>query len=501
MVWWPFASSRWISRSVKAPRRPRPRSRRRVSCGTSRTCSRMPNCSFPGERRDARCHRLGQTPGIHLPRRPPGYSDPPRCGKRRHAESAHRQYTDAAPTPGVSHPGLNPTTAISPTPPGCPIPRPEPSRPPSPRPRRGGVLKGRSRAGRPVRRRLRAPRPRQDSGARCSCRDTGRNARRRAELLITVNGQPRLVAQQDGVTVTVFAFDIARERIKQSGSCATPRSSAAGRRADARLHSIRSAQSRQSRQGPGQRKSEPTRSTNPAQADRQSSRSGGLQVAWRSARPGARPRRGSRVDENEAGAAVGGVGTVAGWFPPLALVKSQRRRRLVAGDQPRAGLRCGKKGGEQLPAQSCPAVRGCRRSRSTSDQQWGNRRAERFHLGWTTRLACRSGESRQGVPVGEARELAARGPAGHGLEIGPPRRGRVQPGVPGGRDPRLAQRAAVGRRVVQRLHLRRAGHLPRAAAGHLDLLVSHGRLDRRARRPRRAPRTASGRAPRSRAGR
>src|SRR6202011_5891286 len=29
----------------------------------------------------------------------------------------------------------------------------------------------------------------------------------------TVNGQPGLVAQQDGITVTVFAFDIADDRI------------------------------------------------------------------------------------------------------------------------------------------------------------------------------------------------------------------------------------------------------------------------------------------------
>ena len=29
----------------------------------------------------------------------------------------------------------------------------------------------------------------------------------------TVNGQPGLVAQQDGITVTVFAFDIANDRI------------------------------------------------------------------------------------------------------------------------------------------------------------------------------------------------------------------------------------------------------------------------------------------------
>ena len=30
----------------------------------------------------------------------------------------------------------------------------------------------------------------------------------------TVNGQPGLVAQQDGVTVTVFAFDVAGDRIR-----------------------------------------------------------------------------------------------------------------------------------------------------------------------------------------------------------------------------------------------------------------------------------------------
>jgi len=30
----------------------------------------------------------------------------------------------------------------------------------------------------------------------------------------TVNGQPDLVAQQDGVTATVFAFDVTGDRIK-----------------------------------------------------------------------------------------------------------------------------------------------------------------------------------------------------------------------------------------------------------------------------------------------
>ena len=40
-------------------------------------------------------------------------------------------------------------------------------------------------------------------------------ARRAASLTIlerTVNGQPGLVAQQDGITVTVFAFDLAGDR-------------------------------------------------------------------------------------------------------------------------------------------------------------------------------------------------------------------------------------------------------------------------------------------------
>jgi hypothetical protein len=44
----------------------------------------------------------------------------------------------------------------------------------------------------------------------------------------TVNGQPGLVAQQDGVTVTVFAFEIASDRIKRSGPYATRRNSAPG---------------------------------------------------------------------------------------------------------------------------------------------------------------------------------------------------------------------------------------------------------------------------------
>ena len=38
----------------------------------------------------------------------------------------------------------------------------------------------------------------------------------------TVNGQPGLIAQQDGVTVTVAAFDIAGDRIKHIWAIRNP---------------------------------------------------------------------------------------------------------------------------------------------------------------------------------------------------------------------------------------------------------------------------------------
>jgi hypothetical protein len=38
----------------------------------------------------------------------------------------------------------------------------------------------------------------------------------------TVNGQPGLIAQQDGVTVTVFAFDIAGDRITRIWAVRNP---------------------------------------------------------------------------------------------------------------------------------------------------------------------------------------------------------------------------------------------------------------------------------------
>jgi hypothetical protein len=50
----------------------------------------------------------------------------------------------------------------------------------------------------------------------------------------TVNGQPGLVAQQDGVTVTVFAFDIADDRITHIWAVRNPDKLRPGRRADRR---------------------------------------------------------------------------------------------------------------------------------------------------------------------------------------------------------------------------------------------------------------------------
>ena len=38
----------------------------------------------------------------------------------------------------------------------------------------------------------------------------------------TVNGQPGLVAQQDGVTVTVFAFDVAGDQIARIWAIRNP---------------------------------------------------------------------------------------------------------------------------------------------------------------------------------------------------------------------------------------------------------------------------------------
>jgi hypothetical protein len=50
----------------------------------------------------------------------------------------------------------------------------------------------------------------------------GRTASNMTILERTVNGQPGLVAQQDGVTMTVFAFDLAGDRIKHIWAVRNP---------------------------------------------------------------------------------------------------------------------------------------------------------------------------------------------------------------------------------------------------------------------------------------
>jgi RNA polymerase sigma-70 factor (ECF subfamily) len=55
-----------------------------------------------------------------------------------------------------------------------------------------------------------------------ACIDVAGRAPNLAILECTVNGQPGLVAQQDGVTVTVFAFDVASDRIKRIWAVRNP---------------------------------------------------------------------------------------------------------------------------------------------------------------------------------------------------------------------------------------------------------------------------------------
>jgi RNA polymerase sigma-70 factor (ECF subfamily) len=55
-----------------------------------------------------------------------------------------------------------------------------------------------------------------------ACLDVARQAPGLTILERTVNGQPGLVAQQDGVTVTVFAFDVAGDQIKHIWAIRNP---------------------------------------------------------------------------------------------------------------------------------------------------------------------------------------------------------------------------------------------------------------------------------------
>ncbi len=65
--------------------------------------------------------------------------------------------------------------------------------------------------------------------------EIARQARGTTFLERTVNGQPGLIAQQNGVTVTVFAFQFAGERIKHIWAVRNPESSARGRRPELRV--------------------------------------------------------------------------------------------------------------------------------------------------------------------------------------------------------------------------------------------------------------------------
>ena len=58
--------------------------------------------------------------------------------------------------------------------------------------------------------------------ARACARDRPPGARHVTILERTVNGQPGLVAQHDGVTATVFAFDVAGDRIKHIWAVRNP---------------------------------------------------------------------------------------------------------------------------------------------------------------------------------------------------------------------------------------------------------------------------------------
>ena len=55
-----------------------------------------------------------------------------------------------------------------------------------------------------------------------ACLDVARMAPGLTILERTVNGQPGLVAQQAGVTVTVFAFDVAGDRIRHIWAVRNP---------------------------------------------------------------------------------------------------------------------------------------------------------------------------------------------------------------------------------------------------------------------------------------
>ena len=178
----------------------------------------------PGEHRDARCHRLvGDQEFIF-------HADLPDIGPASVREATLRGerpppiYGGSTDAGGVPPRPESHDRHLPPTPPGCPIPRPESPRLPSPPTPPGWRAQGEEpgwKASEGT-----AASPSATSGFRGALLMPGHGPERqatRASSWITVNGQPSLVAQQDGVTVTVFAFDVARERIKHILGRAQPR--------------------------------------------------------------------------------------------------------------------------------------------------------------------------------------------------------------------------------------------------------------------------------------
>ena len=119
---------------------------------------------------------------------------------RQLASSARRRVSDAQPPAGAHAPAGRPGPGLQ-----AGLGSQGHQRPHRPaRPRRHG-----DRRRRRPRRRLAAPDRRRRADRACLVEIANRTPSNMTFLERTVNGQPGLVAQQDGVTVTVFAFDIA----------------------------------------------------------------------------------------------------------------------------------------------------------------------------------------------------------------------------------------------------------------------------------------------------
>jgi hypothetical protein len=73
---------------------------------------------------------------------------------------------------------------------------------------------------------------RRQRAGRAACAEVASTAPNLTILARTVNGQPGLVAPQDGVTVAVFAFEVAGDRIRHIWAVRNSENSGPGRQAD-----------------------------------------------------------------------------------------------------------------------------------------------------------------------------------------------------------------------------------------------------------------------------